>query len=46
MADVVIVFEELGRALVPGPLVATFLAAGLVPGAEDGCAVVTMAGRR
>jgi alkylation response protein AidB-like acyl-CoA dehydrogenase len=42
MADAVIVFEELGRALVPGPLVATFLAAGLVPGAEDGGAVVTM----
>jgi alkylation response protein AidB-like acyl-CoA dehydrogenase len=38
MADAVIVFEELGRALVPGPLVATFLAAGHVP---DG-AVVTM----
>src|SRR5258708_27695274 len=32
-ADAAIVFEELGRALVPGPLVATFLAAGL-----GGCA--------
>jgi alkylation response protein AidB-like acyl-CoA dehydrogenase len=42
LADAVIVFEELGRALVPGPLVATFLAAGLVAGAEDGGAVVTM----
>jgi alkylation response protein AidB-like acyl-CoA dehydrogenase len=42
LADAVIVFEELGRALVPGPLVATFLAAGLVPGAEDGGAVVTV----
>jgi alkylation response protein AidB-like acyl-CoA dehydrogenase len=42
MADAVIVFEELGRALVPGPLVATFLAAGTVPGAGDGGAVVTM----
>jgi alkylation response protein AidB-like acyl-CoA dehydrogenase len=28
-ADAVLVFEELGRALVPGPLVGTFLAAGL-----------------
>ena len=27
MADAVVVFEELGRALVPGPLVGTFLAA-------------------
>jgi len=42
LADAVIVFEELGRALVPGPLVATFLAAGLVSGAVDGGAVVTM----
>jgi alkylation response protein AidB-like acyl-CoA dehydrogenase len=42
LADAVIVFEELGRALVPGPLVSTFLAAGLVPGAKDGGAVVTM----
>ncbi|HEX3796546.1 MAG TPA: acyl-CoA dehydrogenase family protein [Acidimicrobiales bacterium] len=38
MADAVVVFEELGRALVPGPLVGTFLAAsaGLVEGAADG----------
>ena len=28
MADAVLVFEELGRACVPGPLVGTFLAAG------------------
>jgi alkylation response protein AidB-like acyl-CoA dehydrogenase len=41
LVDAAIVFEELGRALVPGPLVATFLAAGLVPGAADGDAVVT-----
>ena len=32
MADAVLVFEELGAACVPGPLVATFLANGLVPG--------------
>jgi alkylation response protein AidB-like acyl-CoA dehydrogenase len=42
LADAAIVFEELGRVLVPGPLVATFLAAGLVPGCQDGGAVVTM----
>ncbi|MCU1401402.1 MAG: acyl-CoA dehydrogenase [Acidimicrobiales bacterium] len=38
--DATIVFEELGRALVPGPLVATFLAAGFVDGAADGTIVV------
>jgi hypothetical protein len=37
-----VVFEELGRALVPGPLVGTFLAAtlDLVPGAAEGRALV------
>jgi alkylation response protein AidB-like acyl-CoA dehydrogenase len=35
LADAVLVFEELGRALVPGPLVGTLLAAGL-PGVEIG----------
>jgi alkylation response protein AidB-like acyl-CoA dehydrogenase len=42
LADAVVVFEELGRALVPGPLVGTFLAAtrDLVPGASEGRAVV------
>jgi alkylation response protein AidB-like acyl-CoA dehydrogenase len=40
MAEAVLVFEELGRALVPGPLVWTHLAAGLVPGAADGERVV------
>lgn len=41
-ADAVVVFEELGRALVPGPLVWTHLAAtaGMVPGAADGSRVV------
>jgi len=39
-ADAVLVFEELGRALVPGPLVWTHLAAGLVPGAATGEVVV------
>jgi len=38
MAEAVVVYEELGRALVPGPLVGTFLAAraGLVEGASEG----------
>ncbi len=42
MADAVVVFEELGRALVPGPLVGTFLAAdaGVVDGAGEGRAQV------
>jgi alkylation response protein AidB-like acyl-CoA dehydrogenase len=39
-ADAVLVFEELGRALVPGPLVWTHLAAGLVDGAATGEAIV------
>ncbi|WP_106401656.1 acyl-CoA dehydrogenase family protein [Actinocorallia populi] len=41
-ADAVILFEELGRAQVPGPVTGTFLAAGLVPGAAEGDAVVTL----
>jgi alkylation response protein AidB-like acyl-CoA dehydrogenase len=40
LAAAAVVFEELGRALVPGPLVATHLAAGLVDGAADGGVVV------
>jgi alkylation response protein AidB-like acyl-CoA dehydrogenase len=42
LADAAIVFEELGRALVPGPLVGTFLAASLdlVSGAAEGRALV------
>ena len=39
-ADAVVAFEELGRALVPGPLVWTLLLAGLVPGAATGEAIV------
>jgi alkylation response protein AidB-like acyl-CoA dehydrogenase len=38
--EAVIVFEELGRALVPGPLVATHLAAGMVDGAGAGATIV------
>ncbi|MEU9108576.1 acyl-CoA dehydrogenase family protein [Streptomyces xanthophaeus] len=41
LPEAVLVFEEAGRALVPGPLVATHLAAGAVPGAAEGTAVVT-----
>ena len=40
LAEAALVFEELGRALVPGPLVATHLAAGLIDGADDGSVVV------
>ncbi len=39
-ADATIVFEELGRAAVPGPLVATFLAAGCLGGVAAGERVV------
>jgi alkylation response protein AidB-like acyl-CoA dehydrogenase len=40
MTEAVLAFEELGRSLVPGPVLATHLAAGLVEGAADGSAVV------
>jgi alkylation response protein AidB-like acyl-CoA dehydrogenase len=42
LADAAIVLEELGAALVPGPLVPSVLAAGLVDGAVEGDAVVTV----
>jgi len=42
MTEAVIVFEELGRALVAGPLVATHLAAGILEGASSGERVVTI----
>ncbi|MFD9607828.1 acyl-CoA dehydrogenase family protein [Streptomyces sp. NPDC059083] len=41
LPEAVLVFEEAGRVLLPGPLVATHLAAGTVPGAADGSVVVT-----
>jgi len=44
-ADAVVVFEELGRALVPGPLVGSFLAAGVVEGASSGDAIVGLVER-
>ncbi len=41
--EAVLLFEEAGRALLPGPLIATHLAAGLVEGAADGSVVVAQA---
>jgi alkylation response protein AidB-like acyl-CoA dehydrogenase len=38
--DAVLVFEQLGRGLVPGPVVGTHLAAGLIDGAADGTTLV------
>ncbi|QHA05358.1 acyl-CoA dehydrogenase [Streptomyces broussonetiae] len=41
LPEAALLFEEAGRALLPGPLVATHLAAGRVPGAATGETVVT-----
>lgn len=41
LPEAVLVFEEAGRVLLPGPLVATHVAAGVVPGAAEGAVVVT-----
>ncbi|MFJ2744248.1 acyl-CoA dehydrogenase family protein [Streptomyces sp. NPDC087440] len=41
LPEAVLLFEEAGRALLPGPLVDTHLAAGVVKGAADGEVVVT-----
>ncbi|MFJ4784420.1 acyl-CoA dehydrogenase family protein [Streptomyces sp. NPDC088794] len=46
LAEAVLAFEETGRALVCGPLVATHLAAGVVPGAATGETVVAAADGR
>ena len=40
VSEAALVFEELGRALVPGPLVATFLAAPWIDGAATGERIV------
>ncbi|SMQ17080.1 Acyl-CoA dehydrogenase, N-terminal domain [Streptomyces sp. Ag82_O1-12] len=40
LPEAVLLFEEAGRALLPGPLIATHLAAGAVPGAATGETVV------
>ncbi|MFF7155567.1 acyl-CoA dehydrogenase family protein [Streptomyces sp. NPDC008139] len=42
LPEAALLFEEAGGALVPGPLTATHLAAGVVPGAATGEAVVTL----
>ncbi|MFD0008649.1 acyl-CoA dehydrogenase family protein [Streptomyces sp. NPDC127178] len=44
LPEAVLAFEEAGRTLLPGPLVATHLAAGTVPGAATGEAVVAAVG--
>ncbi|MDG4858317.1 acyl-CoA/acyl-ACP dehydrogenase [Streptomyces sp. T-3] len=41
LPEAVLAFEEAGRVLLPGPLVATHLAAGVVEGAASGAVVVT-----
>jgi alkylation response protein AidB-like acyl-CoA dehydrogenase len=43
--EAVLVYEELGRALVPGPVVSTHLASGLIDGAATGDRIVGLAGR-
>ncbi|MET8980646.1 acyl-CoA dehydrogenase family protein [Streptomyces sp. NPDC004539] len=42
LPEAVLAFEEAGRALLPGPLVGTHLAAGTVPGAAEGETVVAV----
>ncbi|MEU7013371.1 acyl-CoA dehydrogenase family protein [Streptomyces sp. NPDC046385] len=41
LPEAVLLFEEAGRVLLPGPLIATHLAAGEVSGAGEGAVVVT-----
>ncbi|MFD7721328.1 acyl-CoA dehydrogenase family protein [Streptomyces sp. NPDC059814] len=43
LPESVLMFDEIGRALLPGPLAATQLAAGAVKGAAEGEAVVALA---
>jgi alkylation response protein AidB-like acyl-CoA dehydrogenase len=45
LTDLTLVFEELGRALVPGPLVSSALAAPLVDGAPKGDCMVSVVER-
>ena len=45
MTEAVLVFEELGRAVVPGPILATHLASGLVDGAVTGERVIGLVER-
>lgn len=43
LPESVLMFDEIGRSLLPGPLAATELAAGVVKGAAEGEAVVALA---
>lgn len=45
MTQAVLVFEELGKAIVPGPLVSAHLAAGIVDGAASGERIIGMVER-
>ncbi len=45
MTQAVLVYEELGRAIVPGPLISSHLAAGVVDGAASGERIVGMVER-
>ena len=45
LAEASLVFEQQGRALIPGPMVASHLAAGLIDGADDGSVVVGLVER-
>ncbi|MFJ1841050.1 acyl-CoA dehydrogenase family protein [Streptomyces sp. NPDC088146] len=42
LPESVLLFEEVGRSLLPGPLIATHLAAGAVKGAAEGRAVIAV----
>ncbi len=42
MAQAVLVFEEIGRTLVPGPVISTHLAAAMIEGAASGRRVIGM----
>lgn len=46
LPEAALLFEEAGSALLPGPLTATHLAAGLIPGAATGETVVTLVDAR
>ena len=46
LVDAALILEELGKALVPGPLVGTVLAAGRLPGIEPGAPVGVVEARR
>jgi alkylation response protein AidB-like acyl-CoA dehydrogenase len=45
MTEAVLVFQELGRALIPGPLISSHLAAGLIDGVATGDRIAGLGGR-